>query len=51
MKKLALLALVLLFGAAAASAGQITFAENPAQAFQTALQKNEPVLITFYADW
>jgi hypothetical protein len=51
MKKLALIALVLLCGAATASAGQITFAENPAQAFQAALQKNQPVLITFYADW
>jgi thiol:disulfide interchange protein len=51
MKKFALVALVLLFGAATASAGQITFAENPTKAFQTALEKNQPVLITFYADW
>ncbi|MDD4051315.1 MAG: hypothetical protein PHR28_05375 [candidate division Zixibacteria bacterium] len=51
MKKFALVAFMLLCGAAAVSAGQITFAENPAQAFQTALEKNQPVLITFYADW
>lgn len=51
MKKIACLALLLLAGAATVTAGQITFAENPAVAFQTALEKNQPVLITFYADW
>jgi thiol:disulfide interchange protein len=51
MKKFILVALMILCGAAAASAGQITFAENPVQAFQTAQAKNQPVLITFYADW
>ncbi len=51
MKKIACLALLLLAGAAAVTAGQIPFAENPAAAFEAALQKNQPVLITFYADW
>lgn len=51
MKKFAIIALVLLGGAAVATAAQISFAETPAQAFETAQAKNQPVLITFYADW
>ncbi len=51
MKQIAAVVLALLLCGALVSAKEIAFVDGYANALKMAQERNQPILITFYADW
>lgn len=51
MKKPAIILFILLLGAGVISGKEIEFTENYEAALQSADEKNQQLLVTFYTDW